>query len=187
MQLFVCGFCFDEERERVVLIEKSQPAWQAGRLNGVGGKVEPGESVSAAMTREFEEEAGVRLPAHAVGEGAASAPGTWTPFCVLTLNGDAEHKPLTGGSLTDASVAENVRTDGSAGSDGRVIFFRTESSDAVRRVRTVETEPIRRIAVADVSRPGPIRKQCLPNLRWLIPLALDPEQTIAHAQIGGRL
>ena len=187
MQLFVCGFCFDEERECVVLIEKSQPAWQAGRLNGVGGKVEPGESVADAMTREFEEEAGVRLPAHPVGEGAEPVLNAWTPFCVLTLNGDAEHEPLTGALLTDGGVAEPVRTDGSAGSDGRVIFFRAASSDAVRRVRTVETEPIRRIAVEDISRPGPLREQCLPNLRWLIPLALDPEQTIAYAQIGGRL
>ncbi len=187
MQLFVCGFCFDENRKRVVLIEKSQPAWQAGRLNGVGGKVEPGESVADAMTREFKEEAGVRLPAHAVGEGAQPAPGIWTPFCVLTLNGDVESTPLTGASSTAEVVAEKVRTDGSAGSDGRVVFFRAESTDAVRRVRTVETEPIRRLAVEDVSRPGAIREQCLPNLRWLIPLALDPEQTIAHAQIGGTL
>jgi hypothetical protein len=139
------------------------------------------------MTREFEEEAGVRLPAHAEGNGEQPAPDAWTPFCVLALNGDAENGPLTGVSLTDEGVAEIVRTDGSAGSDGRVIFFRAESSDAVRRVRTVETEPIRRIAVDDVCRPGSIREQCLPNLRWLIPLALDPEGTIAHAQIGGRL
>lgn len=181
MQLFVCGFCFDQERDRVVLIQKAQPDWQAGRLNGVGGKVESGESVAQAMTREFEEEAGVRLPAHAVGTGKSTTPDIWTPFCVLTLNGNADH------DVAEEPADEKSRTDGSAGSAGRVFFFRAISSDTVRRVRTAETEPVLRIDVEDISRPGPIREQCLPNLRWLIPLALDPEQTIAHAQIGGTL
>jgi 8-oxo-dGTP diphosphatase len=56
---WVVGFMFDNDAERVVLIEKNRPEWQAGKLNGVGGKVEPGESISEAMDREFEEETGV--------------------------------------------------------------------------------------------------------------------------------
>jgi len=55
----VVGFLLDNSGERVVLIRKNRPEWQAGRLNGVGGKVEPGESLVDAMTREFEEETGV--------------------------------------------------------------------------------------------------------------------------------
>lgn len=51
---------FDESRGLVVLVEKNRPAWQAGLLNGVGGKIEPGESAYAAMVREFREEAAVR-------------------------------------------------------------------------------------------------------------------------------
>ena len=111
----------------------------------------------------------------------STTPDIWTPFCVLTLNGNADH------DVAEEPADEKSRTDGSAGSAGRVFFFRAISSDTVRRVRTAETEPILRIDVEDISRPGPIREQCLPNLRWLIPLALDPEQTIAHAQIGGTL
>jgi 8-oxo-dGTP pyrophosphatase MutT (NUDIX family) len=30
----------------VLLIEKQKPAWQRGKLNGVGGKIEPGENPS---------------------------------------------------------------------------------------------------------------------------------------------
>jgi 8-oxo-dGTP diphosphatase len=59
MKDYVCGFLFNEARDRVVLIKKARPEWQAGRLNGVGGKVEPGESSDEAMRREFIEEAGV--------------------------------------------------------------------------------------------------------------------------------
>ena len=59
MQDYVCGFLFTPDRTRVLLIRKRRPPWQAGRLNGVGGKVEPGETVEAAMRREFREEAAV--------------------------------------------------------------------------------------------------------------------------------
>lgn len=43
---------------RVALIIKARPQWQRGMLNGVGGKVEHGEGVSAAMAREWKEETG---------------------------------------------------------------------------------------------------------------------------------
>lgn len=56
---WVVGFLMDEAAERVVLIRKNQPEWQAGKLNGVGGKVEPGETLPEAMRREFVEETGI--------------------------------------------------------------------------------------------------------------------------------
>ena len=59
MQGFVCGFLFSPDRRRVLLIRKNRPAWQAGKLNGVGGKIEPGESPADAIRREFREEAGL--------------------------------------------------------------------------------------------------------------------------------
>lgn len=59
MTAYVAGFLFDHER--VALIRKSRPQWQAGRLNGIGGHIEPGETAHAAMVREFEEEAGARI------------------------------------------------------------------------------------------------------------------------------
>ncbi len=57
---YVVGFCFNEAHDTVVLIHKQRPAWQNGFLNGVGGKIEPGESSIRAMVREFEEETGVK-------------------------------------------------------------------------------------------------------------------------------
>jgi 8-oxo-dGTP diphosphatase len=40
----------------VALIRKRKPAWQRGKLNGIGGKLENGEKPLAAMRREFKEE-----------------------------------------------------------------------------------------------------------------------------------
>jgi 8-oxo-dGTP diphosphatase len=61
MKTYACGFLFSPDRRRVLLIRKRRPAWQAGKLNGLGGKIEPGESPLDAMRREFHEEAGVDL------------------------------------------------------------------------------------------------------------------------------
>lgn len=59
---YVVGFLFSENHDEVVLIKKAKPEWQKGLMNGVGGKIELfDDSPEAAMTREFEEEAGVRI------------------------------------------------------------------------------------------------------------------------------
>lgn len=55
---WVVGFLLDTDATQVVLIRKNRPDWQAGKLNGVGGKVEPGEGLRDAMAREFLEETG---------------------------------------------------------------------------------------------------------------------------------
>jgi len=67
---YVVGYLFDEDLEHVLLIRKKRPDWQAGKLNGVGGRIEHGEMEYEAMAREFEEEAGMRLFG-------------WSEFCVL--------------------------------------------------------------------------------------------------------
>jgi len=54
--MFVCGFLFDPTGTRVALIKKARPDWQKGKLNGVGGHIEKGESAIGAMMREFHEE-----------------------------------------------------------------------------------------------------------------------------------
>src|SRR5262249_17999964 len=58
---WVVGFLIRNNNE-VVLVMKTHPEWQKGKLNGVGGKIEAGESAEVAMRREFREEAGADVP-----------------------------------------------------------------------------------------------------------------------------
>lgn len=62
MQKYVLGFCFGSDG-RAALIRKNRPAWQAGLLNGIGGKMEAGESAPEAMEREFREECALQVGA----------------------------------------------------------------------------------------------------------------------------
>lgn len=58
---YCCGLLYNRAGTRVVMIRKNRPAWQAGLLNGVGGKIESHEAPREAMSREFQEEAGLSL------------------------------------------------------------------------------------------------------------------------------
>ena len=58
-RLFVLGFLFSKGLQCVALMEKQRPVTQLGKWNGIGGQVEVGEDVHAAMRREFLEETGV--------------------------------------------------------------------------------------------------------------------------------
>jgi 8-oxo-dGTP diphosphatase len=75
---YVAGFLFSPDYQQVVLIKKEKPAWQAGKLNAVGGKVELGETPVIAMSREFEEEAGLKID-------------DWKSFCTLSGEGYVVH------------------------------------------------------------------------------------------------
>jgi 8-oxo-dGTP diphosphatase len=121
--LYSCGFAF--VNDFVVLIQKNRPAWQAGKLNGVGGHVEDGELFHDAMVREFKEEAGLLVP-------------KWEHFATLT------------------------------GSNSRIAFFRT-TLPSLDGIKTMTDEDI--LAV----RHGDLPDDVVPNLRWLVPMALSPE------------
>lgn len=54
---YVCGLVF--HGNEVMLIQKKRPGWMAGKYNGIGGHVEPGETSLQAMQREAREEAGI--------------------------------------------------------------------------------------------------------------------------------
>ncbi len=72
---YVVGFLFDNDH-RVLLIKKKRPAWQIGKLNGVGGKIEEGETPSDAIRREFLEETGSDIY-------------VWRYFCRIRFPGGA--------------------------------------------------------------------------------------------------
>ncbi len=48
----------------ILLVLKDRPDWQKGRLNLVGGKVEPNEDVATAALRELKEETGYEPARH---------------------------------------------------------------------------------------------------------------------------
>ena len=47
---YVMGLIFDTT-DRILLIKKKRPSHQVGKWNGLGGKVEDNESITAAMSR----------------------------------------------------------------------------------------------------------------------------------------
>lgn len=61
-QQYVCGFMVTglSLQNEGLFIRKNRPAFQAGKCNGIGGKIEWNESPIDAMVREFYEEAGVQ-------------------------------------------------------------------------------------------------------------------------------
>ncbi|KKW28045.1 MAG: hypothetical protein UY70_C0004G0029 [Candidatus Kaiserbacteria bacterium GW2011_GWB1_52_6] len=73
MMFYTLGFIFDPTMERIVLMEKQRPVWQRGKLNGVGGKLEKGETGVACMVRETREECGIN-----------SEESAWTHIAVMT-------------------------------------------------------------------------------------------------------
>lgn len=60
MTAYTVGFIFDATFEHVLLIHKTRPAWQVGKINGLGGKVEPGEDMYDCIVREIEEESSLK-------------------------------------------------------------------------------------------------------------------------------
>lgn len=80
MKTFVCGFAFNNGGSKVLLIEKNRPAFQKGKLNGIGGKIEEGETIHSAMVREFKEETGLE-----------TRESYWFLFCSLNVNARQSH------------------------------------------------------------------------------------------------
>ena len=89
---WVVGFLFRDECE-AALVMKARPAWQAGKLNGVGGKVEEGETPLAAMRREFLEEAGVAI-------------NDWREYARLSVAAGDIHFFVAHGEYTIASMTD---------------------------------------------------------------------------------
>lgn len=128
MKKYVAGFLFSQDSSKVVLIQKINPAWQNGLLNGVGGKIEAGEHAIDAMVREFKEETGVLTHAE-----------QWTHFAQV-------YRP-----------------------DCYDVAFFFARSDLAFEAKTVEQEEVQ--LIDSTALPANL----LPNLRWLIPLALDQQ------------
>lgn len=125
---YVLGFLFCPELNYVALIEKRRPDWQAGKLNGIGGKVEPEEDCRAAMVREFREETGATVT-------------DWRYFCRMF------------------------------GDDWEVYCY---AAVGTHQIISTTDEIVRFISLNALS-----EFNIIPNVHWLIPLALDPEHSVA--------
>lgn len=128
---YVAGLLFDTDAQRVALVEKKHgPAVLLGKWNAIGGRIIPGEpglpdeSSTAAIYREFHEEAGVYV--------------RWTLFLELI------------------------------GVGWSVDFYHAFSTQQLANVKTCEDEIIKVWPLLDLP-------EIVPNLRWIIPMALGHE------------
>ena len=64
---FTLGITFSADGQHVYLMRKDHPNFQAGKLNGVGGKLEPGETFADCMAREGREVSGYSGVWHRLG------------------------------------------------------------------------------------------------------------------------
>jgi 8-oxo-dGTP diphosphatase len=135
---YVVGFLFSPSRGQVALIRKNKPTWQAGLLNGIGGKIEQGELARDAMVREFKEETSVDVR-------------DWRQFAVMNGNGYVVHF-----FVADATVDQ---------------FNNLQSTTE----ELIEVVPFNYACE---------HRDCIPNLRWLIPLALDKDRVTAEVHDG---
>lgn len=88
---YTVAFLFSDELRFVALIRKVKPEWQKGKLNGIGGKVEEGESFREANAREFQEETGV-----------VTGPNDWSRFArIETVNTEIEFFTMKSDRLID--------------------------------------------------------------------------------------
>jgi 8-oxo-dGTP diphosphatase len=120
---YVVGFLFNANLSMVALIRKNRPEWQKGKLNGVGGKIEPGESGLDAMIREFKEETG-------------------------------------------ATVEDWLWFEQEQFANGAVVNFYAAVAPAGTYVRDVTDEHVSFYFLTNA-----ILEQCIPNLKYLIPMA----------------
>ena len=74
---YVIGFVFSKSLDRVVMIKKNRPDFLAGKLNGVGGRVDANELPKQAMRRECMEETGLDII-------------RWTKFHTLKIESNGE-------------------------------------------------------------------------------------------------
>ena len=144
MKNYTLGFMFSENKQEVLLIQKDRLEWQAGKLNGIGGKQEPNDSTSLdTQIREFKEETGIDTKI-----------SDWELFCIIY---GTETKNKTGTKI---------------GSTYRIYCYKA-FNNSLYDARVVETEIPMVLDLFNPEREDHIKYfPILPNVNWLIPMAL---------------
>lgn len=140
MQDYSVGFLHNDYD--VALIRKDRPAWQAGFLNGIGGKIEPGESPHDAMIRECHEEAGRFV-------------GPWDHF--LTLEGTTARVYCF--AVYDEHSEHIYKLEQQPGESEPVEIWAMDSLNRGWIRSSLES-----------GRKETINSTTVPNLQWIIPL-----------------
>lgn len=158
MKRYVVGFLFSADGNRVVLVLKSKPAWQRGRLNGVGGKVEPSDaSMRDAMIREWREETG------------DTSEIDWRQFCTLAsqIVYDPKHDQRGWEIAFFAAVgdADGVVDNQATGEETLALWY--IDADRCRYVRPIEQRLQLEMYHREIAHAG----KPVPNLAWLLPMA----------------
>jgi 8-oxo-dGTP diphosphatase len=111
---YVVGFMMDPTLSRVVLIRKNRPAAQVGKLNGVGGKVEQGETPLDAMSREFREETGMETTGWKLfavyNGGDLGVPGSLFDIYIYWLTGDVNQAKTVTDEVVHVIDIESLTT-----------------------------------------------------------------------------
>lgn len=136
-RIYTAGFLF--RGAKVLLVRKTHPKWQAGMLNAVGGELEPGESLSQCMAREFREEANYSTTA-------------WDAFCVEW------------------------------GPGYEVTFYRHRLSPDDDFLPPPANDKGEELEWHEASN---IKDPVIGNLKWLVPLALDPRPLTSWLRTSG--
>lgn len=144
---YVVGYMLRPSREEVLLLCKQHPEYQKGKWNGVGGKIEAGESSIAAMVREFHEEAGV-----------LTTQRDWEHFATLHSTRPDAGSGGTGYTIyLFRSIVEEFPYFKQMTDEPLEIFNLADIYRGTSRGLIPETQPI----------------PTLPNMRFLLPLAFS--------------
>lgn len=92
------GYQIPLDAVKVLVVEKNRPAWQSGKYNLLGGKIEEGEEPASAALRELKEESGLVPAKYSVPWLLGKLEGDdYEIFCyTITVNEDEPLKPQFG-------------------------------------------------------------------------------------------
>ena len=150
-KLYVAGFLFDKKAEKIALIEKQRPEWQRWQLNGIGGKIERNKQNCMCYENDSDQ----------INFDLCICP--WeTPF-------EAQRREFREETGVDV---ENWKEFCLLEGPHYMVEFLYGFDDRVFEVTTQTDEQVMIFDVVRVLDPR-ITHSMIPNLRWLIPMALS--------------